>query len=205
MPTPRPRGPATPSTSDAFVDAGLRVFGRGGPEGFTVHAVIAESGKSLGSLYHHFGSFDGLAAAVYARCLGDLLDALVAVVVPKKDPRAGINALVRAYLAFTRERPAAALFIHAQSYASFLPKHAEVVHAAREPRLRVLLGWLEPHVKAGRIARVPAPLFEMLVVGPVAETARRWLAKDPAVDLDAAARVLPPRIWRSVAPVVVTR
>jgi hypothetical protein len=86
-----------------------------------------------------------------------------------------------------------------------VPRHADVVHAAREPRLGALLAWLEPHVRAGRVARVPAPLFEMLVVGPAAETARRWLAQDPALDLDEAARVLPSRIWRSVAPVVVTR
>ncbi|GGT05353.1 hypothetical protein GCM10010156_73860 [Planobispora rosea] len=43
------------------------------PGGFTMAALIARTGVSSGSLYHHFGSFDGLAAALYARCLAGLL------------------------------------------------------------------------------------------------------------------------------------
>jgi hypothetical protein len=38
----------------------------------------------------------------------------------------------------------------------------------------------------------------MLVIGPVAETARRWLAGAPGIDLTTAAAVLPERIWRSI-------
>ena len=49
------------SAKDALLDAALAVHAARGPEGFTIHAVVEESGRSLGSLYHHFGSFDGLA------------------------------------------------------------------------------------------------------------------------------------------------
>lgn len=196
--TPRER-PRTVSAAESLLEAALHVHARG-PEGFTVHAVVEESGRSLGSLYHHFGSFDGLAAAVYARSLGELLDAIIAAVLPCSNAKKGVEACVRAYLAFTREKPAAALFVHAQSYASFVPRHAETIAFARAPRLAKLLGWVRPHMEAGRIAKVPEPLFEMLVIGPVAETARRWLAKDPSLDLDEAARILPGRIWRAIEP-----
>ncbi|MFG3604665.1 hypothetical protein [Micromonospora chersina] len=53
---------------------------------------------------------------------------------------------------------------------------------------------------AGEFATLPEPLVEMLLIGPVAETARRWLAGVPGIDLGQAARVLPDRIWRSLAP-----
>lgn len=185
---------------EAILAAALAVHARGGPERFTIHAVVEASGRSLGSLYHHFGSFDGLAAAVYAACLGDLLDAVVAAVVPCRSARAGIEALVRAYLAFTKRHRDRALFVHAQAHASFVPAHGPAIAAAREPRLGALEAWLAPHVAAHRLVRLPGPLFEMLVVGPVAETARRWLAGDPTIDLDAAARLLPPRIVRAVTP-----
>ena len=42
------------------------------------------------------------------------------------------------------------------------------------------------------------PLTEMLVIGPVAEAARRWLGGAPDIDLTTAARLLPERIWHSV-------
>lgn len=189
------------TTAARLLDAALDVHARGGHEGFTVHAVAAASGVSLGSLYHHFGSFDGLAAALYARCLGDLLDALVlSLQSPQRvrGARAGIVAVVRAYLRFTADRPAAARFIHASAYASFLPAHTAAIAAAKAPRLEAILAWLRPHIRAGRIVALPEPLIEVLVIGPVAEAARRWLAGAPDLDLEDAARVLPERIWRAL-------
>ena len=38
----------------------------------------------------------------------------------------------------------------------------------------------------------------MLVIGPVAETSRRWLAGTPGIDLTQASRLLPERIWNSL-------
>lgn len=186
------------ATAARLLDAALDVHARCGHEGFTVHAVAAASGVSLGSLYHHFGSFDGLAAALYARCLGDLLDALVRSMEDARGARAGIVALVRAYLRYTAERPASARFIHASAYASFLPAHAAAIAAAKAPRLEAILAWLRPHIRAGRIVALPEPLIEVLVIGPVAEAARRWLAGAPDLDLEEAARVLPERIWRAL-------
>jgi hypothetical protein len=43
-------------------------------------------------------------------------------------------------------------------------------------------------------------LVEVLVLGPAAEAARRWLGGTYDMDLGEAARVLPDRIWRSLRP-----
>ena len=45
---------------------------------------------------------------------------------------------------------------------------------------------------------LPDPLIEMLLIGPVAELSRRWLAGATDLDLGKAARVLPDRIWASL-------
>jgi hypothetical protein len=66
--------------------------------------------------------------------------------------------------------------------------------------MAAVAGWLRPRMAAGEIATLPEPLIEMLLIGPVAETARRWLAGVPGIDLRQVARVLPDRIWRSLAP-----
>lgn len=187
------------SAKDALLDAALAVHAARGPEGFTIHAVVEESGRSLGSLYHHFGSFDGLAAATYARSLGELLEALAAALARTRTAERGLEAIVRAYLDFTRTRREAALFVHAQGYASFVPRHAATIAEARDPRLAPLFAWVARHIEAGDLRPLPPALFEMLVIGPVAETARRWLAGDPRIDLDEAARLLAPRIWAAVA------
>ena len=48
-------------------DAACACMARGGIREFTVDKVVAEAGVSRGLITHHFGSMDGLLAAVYAR------------------------------------------------------------------------------------------------------------------------------------------
>jgi AcrR family transcriptional regulator len=178
--------------------AGLDVYADTGPVGFTVHAVSAASGVSLGSLYHHFGSFDQFCAALYSQCMADLLDALLAALERATTARAGIRAVVVAYLRFVEEHPAAARFVHASSDASFVPAHAGAIAAAKAPRVERMAAWLRPHIAAGRVVDLPGPLIEMLLIGPVAEVTRRWLGGAPGIDLAQAARLLPERIWQSL-------
>jgi AcrR family transcriptional regulator len=196
-----PRHHGTDATRARLLDDALTVYSRHGSDGFTMTAVIKESGASSGSLYHHFGSFDGLAAALYARCMARLLDALLSALAPLTDARAGVEAVVRAYLRFTREHRAAAKFIHASAYATFLPAHSAVIAAEKQPRIARMVDWLRPHLDSGAVVGVPVTLVEMLLIGPVAETARRWLADDPNIDLGEAEALLPARVWQSLAPV----
>jgi AcrR family transcriptional regulator len=185
-------------TSARLLDAALAVHAEHGHDGMTVHAVLERSGVSLGSLYHHFGSAGGLAAALYERCLGELLDAVLADLRRARTARTGVRAVVTAYLRFTREHPDVARYVHASSYASFLPEHAPRIAAAQAGRLQELHGWFRRQVAAGRIVDVPPDVLEVVVVGPAAERARRWLAGGQGVDLDVAAASLADLVWRAV-------
>jgi AcrR family transcriptional regulator len=182
-------------TRQRLLDAALAVHESAAA--FTVQEVLAESGVSLGSLYHHFGSFDGLAAALYSRCMAALLDAIVESLSRARTPRGGVRAAVTAYLTFTMEQPAQARFIHASAYAAYLPAHADEIAAMKQPRMARMAAWLAPHVAAGSIVDLPDPLTEMLLIGPVAELSRRWLNGAEA-DLARAARLLPDRIWAAL-------
>ncbi|MFG3497716.1 TetR/AcrR family transcriptional regulator [Streptomyces sp. NPDC047928] len=197
MPPKQQRGR---ETVDLLLTTALEVYGRAGQQGFTVSAVTAASGVSLGSLYHHFGSFDGLAAALYTRCMEQLFDEMTVAVRRTRTARSGLRALVRAYLRFTAEHRDAALFLHASAYSGYLATHAEEIRAAKAAKLAVIADWTRVRAERGEIAPIPGPLIEVLVMGPVAEAARRWLSSTYELDLDQAARVLPDRIWRSLRP-----
>ncbi|MGY1812671.1 TetR/AcrR family transcriptional regulator [Blastococcus sp. SYSU D00820] len=186
------------ATSARLLDAALAVHAEDGTDGITVQAVLDRSGVSLGSLYHHFGSLGGLAAALYARCLGELLDAVLADLRRSRTAATGVRAVVAAYLRHTREHPDAARFVHASSYAAFLPAHAPRIAAEVAPRTGELHAWFAAQVAAGRVVDAPADVLEVLVVGPPAELARRWLAGGPGIDLAGAQRTLPELVWRSV-------
>nr|WP_225311803.1 TetR/AcrR family transcriptional regulator [Microbispora cellulosiformans] len=183
-------------TARRLLDTALAVYADEGPQGFTMRAVTDRGGISVGSLYHHFGSFPGLATALYSACLADLLDALVEAVEGVDDPRAGVRAIVVAYLGFVREHPAKARFVHASPYLGHVETGAAAV--AKTPRMDALVAWLRPHVASGAIADLPVPVIEMLLIGPVAEVTRRWIAGAPEADLDEAARLLPEPVWQSL-------
>jgi AcrR family transcriptional regulator len=195
MSTKQARGEAT---VNRVLTAALELYGAEGLKGLTMTGLITATGVSSGSLYHHFASIDGLAAALYSRCMGDLLDALIAALERTDSARDGVEALVTAYLGFTREHRVAAHFIHASAYAGFLPAHAGAIAAAKAPKLRRILDWLRPHVAAGEVVDLPEALTEVLVIGPAADAARRWLSGAPDIDLDTAARLLPERVWHSI-------
>ncbi|MBX3209996.1 MAG: TetR/AcrR family transcriptional regulator [Labilithrix sp.] len=191
--------PAVRDTPSRLLDAALSVFiERRSTGGYTVHAVVAESGISLGSLYHHFGSMDGLSAALYTRSMASLLDFIGDAVEDVEAPRATVTAIVLAYLEFTARHRSVATFIHAAPAERFLPAHAAAIGADMAPRLARIVDALRPHVASGVVVALPEPLLEMLIIGPVAETARRWLAGAPGIDLREASRLLPERIWRAV-------
>ncbi|MBU7598000.1 TetR/AcrR family transcriptional regulator [Streptomyces sp. P38-E01] len=187
-------------TAERLLDAALAVYTSVGQPGFTVQAVADRSGVSLGSLYHHFGSFDGLAAALYTRCMEQLCGETNAALLRTRTTRTGTRAFVESYLRFTEEHPDVALFIHASSHSSYLSTHAEQIRAAKEPMRQALAEWLGPRMAAGEIAPMPPEVIEVLVVGPLAETAGRWFSEFYDIDLRTAARVLPDRIWRSLRP-----
>ncbi|MFJ9081550.1 MULTISPECIES: TetR/AcrR family transcriptional regulator [unclassified Streptomyces] len=187
-------------TVDRLLDAALRVYADAGEQGITVSSLTRTGGASPGSLYHHFGSVDGLMQALLLRWLGRFLDELTAALERSRTPRTGIQAIVETYLRFIREHPDASRLLHS-SYADRLGMaQARQLRDAQEARLSPLTEWMRQHIESGAIAPLPGPLIEALVLGPVVGLARGWLAGTHETDLDQAARVLSERIWRSLAP-----
>lgn len=180
-----------------MLDAALAVYREHGHAGFNVHAIVAESGVSLGSIYHHFGSMDGLAAAVYARSMSALLDRVAAAVSGTSSVRRGVAGVVAAYLGFARAQRTQMSFIHTSAYASFLPAHAAQIEHSKA-RMHEIRAFFAKHTAAGRIVAMPEWLLEVLVIGPVAELTRRWLVDPSTIQLELAQPVLAQRIVASI-------
>ncbi|XKK63734.1 TetR/AcrR family transcriptional regulator [Streptomyces sp. ARC32] len=186
-------------TSDLLLDAALRLYTESGEQGVTVTAVTRTSGVSLGSLYHHFGSLDGLLTALTERWTGRLLEQLVTALTGAGTAREGIRAVVGAYLAFVRDHPGAALLVHSPRTDHRLMAQGQDLRDAQQPAVSAMARWIQPRIDAGEVAPLPMPLLETLVLGPVVAVARRRLSGVRDVDLDEAARILPERIWRSIS------
>ncbi|MER6531567.1 TetR/AcrR family transcriptional regulator [Streptomyces sp. NPDC001508] len=188
------------ATVDQLLAAALQVYADEGQQGFTVTAVVKASGVSLGSLYHHFGSFDGLAVALYIRCMERLFASLADALERSRTARSGLRRLVDAYFRFTREHRDAALFLHGSVYAGYIGKHAQRIQTAKETQTAPMVRWLGERMRRGEIAPLSPAVVEIIVMGPITEAARRWLSSTYTLDLAEIQRDLPDVIWRSLAP-----
>jgi AcrR family transcriptional regulator len=187
------------NTVTKVLDAALEIFSETSSTQAPVSLLGERSGASVGSIYHHFGSLEGVSAALYSRCMNGLLEYIIRSVSGPERLEEVIRGLVSSYLAWTRKNPEAARFIHASAFAPYIAAYAREIDGAKAAQMERLNEILRSHAAEGRVAVLPEFMYEMLIIGPVAETARRWLASAPGVNLKAAEKHLPGRILKSIS------
>ncbi|MFE3146750.1 MULTISPECIES: TetR/AcrR family transcriptional regulator [unclassified Streptomyces] len=186
------------ATAAQVLDCALDIYVAQGEAGLTLSAITSASGVSAGSIYHHFGSLQGVALALAQTWLNRLLDELGKALEQTDDARSGVHAVVRAYLGFARLNPDAARLMHSVTADREITAHAHRVRGAQEARLAPIAAWLHAHQASGQLVDLPLPVLESLILGPVTGIVRRWLSVGD-IDMEEAARTVPERIWRSVS------
>src|SRR3954470_266373 len=88
-----------------------RLFAERGYHATPVRVIAEEAGVAKPTLYHHFGSKEGLAQAVLTVPLARLVDSLQALVGEAADPLRHLEAMVESHFKFAREDPDRARFV----------------------------------------------------------------------------------------------
>src|SRR3954452_23583212 len=89
-----------------------RLFAERGYHATPVRVIAEEAGVAKPTLYHYFGSKEGLAQAVLTVPLARLVDSLRVLLDEPADPLRRLVAMAGAYLEFSREDPDRARFVH---------------------------------------------------------------------------------------------
>ena len=174
----------------------LQAFGEIGYDAVSVAEIRARAGVSNGSFFHHFGSKEGLAAALFLdgieRYQADVLRHLHGAA---QDARAGIAALIEGHLRWVEDNRPMARFLFEQSGPAWSDPVAAKLAAANARFFGAIDGWRRPLVRAGALADVPGAVFFALLIGPAQVLCRGWLTgqldrgpADYAGDLIAAAQ-----------------
>lgn len=187
------------ATVDRVLDAALACFVADGVAGATVQDIAAASGASIGSIYHHFGSRERILFELYRRCLEAMLSAVTAAVLCHRDARGGVRALVRSYLEFVERHPREAMLIYAAAHTELVRDFRPELDALAARVTKPVADWLAPHVAAGTVIALPPALYEVVLIGPAAEAARRLLAGAPGLTFESTKATLPDRVWSAVA------
>ena len=143
--------------------AALRQLGESGPGGVSVSAIGKELGVSGPALYRYFASRDELLTELVIDAYHDLADALAATVRgPDREPRARLDALVRAYRSWALAQPHRYQLLFGPPLPGY-DAHAQRLVEAAQAVMNLLLETLprprerNGHRPAGPAAGIPAP------------------------------------------------
>lgn len=182
--TPKPQA-RTEVKKRQILLAALQCFTEHGIAGATIDMIREASDMSVGSLYHHFGNKDKIAAAVFIqgmREFGDLLRGYLAavetsdVIDPKSKVEQGIKSIVYANVDWIADNPDWARFVF--HHRSIVSKADDSNKLAGDMQLffQQLLTWFKPFVRQGVLRSTSIELLSSLISGPCHDYARHWLA-----------------------------
>ena len=168
-----------------ILQAALACFSESGVDATTIEMIRDRSGASIGSLYHHFGNRERIIGALYLEGIGEYAALLEAGLFESLDAEACVKLFVTCYVDWVVANPEWARFI--------LHNRGRVEAGEMGERLRDfnrehggrIAAILRRHREAGAFKAIPGECFVSVVIGPVQDMARNWLAgrsKRPLVE-----------------------
>jgi len=181
----------------AILAAALAVFDEYGVAAAPINEIRARSGASIGSIYHHFGSKEGIAAALYADAIADYQAGALAVLTSARDAGDGIRGIVRHFLEWVGEhRELAGLMLSVERHEVRSLAAESVAELNREFR-RPLADWIR--AQGAPLSALPADLLLPVVLGPARAYAGQWVAGRTRTPLKRAAELLGDLAWSGIA------
>lgn len=174
-----------------ILDAALAAFAERGTAAATVDDVRRRSGASVGSIYHHFGDKEGLAAALYVEGLRSYQKGFLAVLARRSDSERAVRALVRHHLRWVAAHPDLARFL----LAGPPPGAAEAIKPLNRELFGQMSEWFARHVEDGSLRPLPRDLLYATLIGPAQEFSRLWLEGGTQSSPRTAERALAQAAW----------
>ncbi|HEY5640854.1 MAG TPA: TetR/AcrR family transcriptional regulator [Dehalococcoidia bacterium] len=193
-----PRSSATQTRRAQILDAALDCFTAHGVEGTTIGDIRARCGASVGSIYHHFGSKEELAIALYLEGLRSYQEGFLRELRRHKDAESGVRAVVGYHLRWVSEKTSWARYLLYMREADLITPAEGAIGALNEPFVTAMMAWLEPHIEKGLVVRLPQDLYQPVLVGPLHHFSRQWLAGRTTSSVAEARTALGGAIWKAL-------
>lgn len=193
----RPR--AARSSRQRALDAALALFEAQGVANTTIEEVRDRSGVSVGSLYHHFGSRDGIVAALFEDLLSQYRAHVLVALGDSEDARALLDGFVQAHIGWAVANPAAARFLSEHRRNPAVTSGEAKLQQGTADFLRPILTRLKPAMSAGTIRSLPPELLLSLAIGPVQTWTRLWLDGQTGLKPETAAKRIGELVWAAIA------
>jgi AcrR family transcriptional regulator len=188
----------TPLRRKEILLAALACFSELGFAQTSMEDIRRRSNASTGSIYHHFKSKEQLAGEVYLEGIKDYQEGLLAVLEEEQNARNGIFAVIRYHLQWVSKHPDWTRYLFQNAHAAFMASAADVFAGLNAEFMKRCARWVGVHVKAGTVRRLPPDMYVAILVGPVMEYTRLYLAGQTCTPLERAMQELASSAWYSL-------
>ena len=181
-----------------LLEGALACFNENGIEPTTIEMILAKCEASVGNLYHHFGSKDGLVAALFFCALADQATLVDEELAKAETMKEGVAALVYSYVDWVSAQPELARFMfQARSAVSKGPQARELLQRNRD-RYKAVMAWFAQPDRAGSMKALPPELLFSLIIGAAENYSRAWLAGRVKTAPAQYRELLADAVWASV-------
>ena len=194
------RWASTEARQREILQAALRCFEEKGWEATTIADIRAECGASTGSIYHHFGNKEGIAAALYATGLEDYRTGLLATMRRARTARTLVRSIVLYHLDWAANQRSWARFLLEMRRAESVRAAEAEIRAGTRAFLEEVHELLRPRIERGEIVRLSPTLYAPIAIGPAQEVVRHWLSGRMRPELSQVKDALADAAWRSLRP-----
>ncbi len=183
-----------------ILTAALACFTEIGISPTTIDHIRARSGASIGSIYHHFGNKEGIAAALFYQGLKDYRFGLLSVLEMSHSGEQLIKTAVAYHIDWALSNPDQVRFLlYAKREMSVIADN-KTVREETGNFLSQVKALFSPFVVKGEIRSLPKELYIPLISGPSQELIRIWLSHPKAIDLKSMKPLLAEAAWDALCP-----
>ena len=185
-----PRSASAARRRQAILEAALGCFSTIGYDRTTLADIRERAGASTGSIYHHFGSKERIAAELYLQGVRQTQEAGIDALLRSRTARTGIAAQVASYVDWVVAHPDYARFLFSTRHERFLEDEEPEIAARNVEAHQRAARWIADRVAAGELPDIEPALRWALVFGPCRHWAGSWLRGTTSTTPTEAKRVL---------------
>jgi AcrR family transcriptional regulator len=174
---PKTTRAATVARKASVLDAALQCFSERGLEATTIHDIQRAAGCSIGSIYHHFGSREGVAEELFILGVLRMNQSMLNKLKRCTSGEESVRAVVGQYCAWSVRNRQLARYLHSRDI-DFSPEAKARLKDIYREYISSVFEIFAPYVESGEIRALPVDVYVPLISGPIQEYVRRWLSGD---------------------------
>lgn len=154
----------------------LACFNEHGVDLTTIEMIKVHCDTSVGNIYHHFGSKEGLVAALFFSSLEDQARLLDEYLEKARTAQEGVTAIVYSYVDWVTKQPELARFQYQSRTMVAKGPYSEELAARNRSRKQHMQKWWSEDGRRELINSIPPELFPSLIIGQAESYCRAWLS-----------------------------